>query len=71
MNQPHRTKELQQQTAKWLSTPGSIDLSNIELLRDILRWHEYRYYVQNDPLISDAEYDSLYTILQKQFNKKI
>ena len=65
MNQPHRTKELQQQTAKWLSTPGSIDLSNIELLRDILRWHEYRYYVQNDPLISDAEYDSLYTILQK------
>ena len=65
MNQPHRTKELQQQTAQWLSTPGSIDLSNIELLRDILRWHEYRYYVQNDPLISDAEYDSLYTILQK------
>jgi DNA ligase (NAD+) len=65
MNQPHRTKELQQQTAKWLSTPGSIDLSNIELLRDILRWHEYRYYVQNDPLISDAEYDSLFTILQK------
>jgi DNA ligase (NAD+) len=65
MNQPHRTKELQQQTAKWLSTPGSIDLSNIELLRDILRWHEYRYYVQNDPLISDTEYDSLFSILQK------
>ena len=65
MNQPHRTKELQQQTAEWLLAPGSIHLSNIELLRDILRWHEYRYYVQNDPLISDAEYDSLYTILQK------
>jgi DNA ligase (NAD+) len=65
MNQPHRTKELQQQTAEWLSAPSSIDLSNIELLRDILRWHEYRYYVQNDPFISDAEYDSLYKILQK------
>ena len=65
MNQPHRTKELQQQTAEWLLAPSSIHLSNIELLRDILRWHEYRYYVQNDPLISDAEYDSLYTILQK------
>ena len=65
MNQPHRTKELQQQTAEWLLAPGSIHLSNIELLRDILRWHEYRYYVQNDPLISDAEYDSLYKILQK------
>ena len=65
MNQLHRTKELQQQTAEWLSAPSSIHLSNIELLRDILRWHEYRYYVQNDPLISDAEYDRLYTILQK------
>jgi DNA ligase (NAD+) len=65
MNQPHRTKELQQQTAEWLSALSSIDLSNIELLRDILRWHEYRYYVQNDPFISDAEYDSLYKILQK------
>ena len=65
MNQLHRTKELQQQTAKWLSAPGSIHLSNIELLRDILRWHEYRYYVQNDPLVSDAEYDSLFKILQK------
>ena len=65
MNQPHRTKELQQQTAEWLLAPSSIHLSNIEFLRDILRWHEYRYYVQNDPLISDAEYDSLYTILQK------
>ena len=65
MNQIHRTKELQQQTAEWLSAPGSIQLSDIELLRDILRWHENRYYVQNDPLISDAEYDSLFTILKK------
>ena len=65
MNQLHRTKELQQQTAEWLSAPDSIHLSNIELLRDILRWHEYRYYVQNDPLVSDAEYDSLFKILQK------
>lgn len=65
MNQLQRTKELQQQTAEWLSAPGSIQLTDIEDLRDILRWHEYRYYVQNDPLISDAEYDSLFKILQK------
>ena len=32
----------------------------VDTLRDILRFHEYRYYVQNDPLISDFEYDSLY-----------
>ena len=64
MNQLQRTKELHQQTSDWLSDLDSIQLSAIELLRDILRWHEYRYYVQNDPLISDAEYDSLFKILQ-------
>ncbi|WP_207497052.1 NAD-dependent DNA ligase LigA [Aridibaculum aurantiacum] len=37
----------------------------IEQLRDILRFHEYRYYVLNDPLISDAEYDQLYKLLEK------
>ena len=65
MNQLQSTKEFHQQTSSWLSNPGSIELSAIEQLRDILRWHEYRYYVQNDPLISDAEYDSLFKILQK------
>jgi DNA ligase (NAD+) len=65
MNQLQLTKELHQQSSNWLSNPGSIELSAIEQLRDILRWHEYRYYVQNDPLISDAEYDLLFKILQK------
>ena len=65
MNQLQLTKELHQQSYNWLSNPGSIELSAIEQLRDILRWHEYRYYVQNDPLISDAEYDVLFKILQK------
>ncbi|MGG9962075.1 NAD-dependent DNA ligase LigA [Ferruginibacter sp. SUN106] len=32
--------------------------------RNILRFHEYRYYVQNDPLISDFEYDTLYKKLE-------
>nr|HID12651.1 NAD-dependent DNA ligase LigA [Anaerolineae bacterium] len=32
---------------------------HIEDLRDQLRYHNYRYYVLNDPIISDAEYDAL------------
>ena len=64
------TKELQQLTKEWLT---SIDKNNTkepaidktEDLRNILRFHEYRYYVQTDPLISDAEYDSLYKLLEK------
>jgi DNA ligase (NAD+) len=31
-----------------------------ELLRDVLRFHEYRYYVLNAPLLSDYEYDILF-----------
>ena len=34
-------------------------------LRDVLRFHEYRYYILNDPLISDAEYDQLFKKLEK------
>ena len=34
-------------------------------LRKLLRFHEYRYYVLNDPLISDFEYDQLYKLLEK------
>ena len=40
-------------------------MDNIEELRNALRFHEYRYYVQNDPLVSDYEYDTLYKLLEK------
>jgi DNA ligase (NAD+) len=40
-------------------------LHHIVGLRDVLRFHEYRYYVLNDPLLSDAEYDQLYKALEK------
>jgi DNA ligase (NAD+) len=37
---------------------------DIEQLREALRFHEYRYYILNDPLVSDFEYDSLYKKLE-------
>jgi len=37
----------------------------IEKLRDALRHHEYRYYVLDQPEITDAEYDALIRELQK------
>ena len=62
-----QTIELQKSTEAWLAAastgkPGKADIGE---LRDCLRFHEYRYYVQNDPLISDFEYDSLYKLLEK------
>jgi DNA ligase (NAD+) len=37
----------------------------IELLRQQLQYHNYRYYVLDDPQISDAEYDQLMRRLQE------
>ncbi len=36
-----------------------------ETLRKVLRFHEHRYYVLNDPLIADGEYDQLYKLLER------
>lgn len=44
---------------------GSIAVSWIEELREVLKFHEYRYYIENDPLIADVEYDQLYKWLEK------
>ena len=37
----------------------------IERLREEIRYHDYRYYVLNEPEISDAEYDRLMRRLQE------
>ncbi len=41
----------------------------IEKLRTQIRDHNYRYYVLDDPLISDAEYDQLFRELQELESK--
>lgn len=43
----------------------SITDNQIQDLRDQLNDHNYRYYVLDDPLISDSEYDQLFRELQK------
>ncbi|MCO8242868.1 NAD-dependent DNA ligase LigA [Haladaptatus sp. AB643] len=35
------------------------------LLRQAIRHHDYRYYVENDPLIGDRTYDALFTRLRE------
>ena len=35
-------------------------MSKIEDLRSLLHYHNHRYYVLDDPEISDGEYDVLY-----------
>src|SRR2546423_6497885 len=60
------TKKLQQLTNGLLKEKDkNIPKNKIESLRDVLRFHEYRYYILNDPLISDFEYDQLFKALEK------
>ena len=61
-----RTKELQALTSGLLKKikAETISPKDIDELRQVLRFHENRYYILNDPLISDFEYDQLYKQLE-------
>jgi DNA ligase (NAD+) len=58
------TVRLQQESHELLKK-ASINIPDIEKLRDVLRFHEYRYYIMSDPLLSDKEYDTLYNALEE------
>lgn len=40
------------------------DPAQMQQLADILRWADWRYYVQSEPTLADVEYDKLYKKLQ-------
>lgn len=56
----HTSKELLKQIDN-----NDLNAINLELLKLVLRFNEYRYYVLTDPIISDFEYDQLFKLLQK------
>lgn len=62
MPDPHieQTHLLLQQAAE-----TGLSADQMERLREVLRFHEHRYYVLHDPLISDTEYDQLYKELER------
>ncbi len=61
------TQQLQKHSIGFIKKleTSAIDNNDIEVVRDVLRFHEYRYYILNDPLISDFEYDQLFKALEK------
>ncbi len=66
MYSKEETTKLQKATDSFLKEPEKgIAENKIENLRNVLRFHEYRYYILNDPLISDYEYDQLFKALEK------
>ena len=67
MYSAEQTRSLQKQTKHLLQAneKKAVPIKELESLRDVLRFHEHRYYILNDPLISDFEYDQLYKALEK------
>ncbi|MFV0607481.1 MAG: NAD-dependent DNA ligase LigA [Niabella sp.] len=65
-----QTIQLQQQTQYFFKNNLQIitNPEETEVLRNVLRFHEYRYYVLDDPLIADGEYDQLYKLLERTEN---
>lgn len=59
------TRDLQRLTQELIKKKDTLSLKDLGHLRNALRFHEYRYYILNDPLISDYEYDQLYKQLEK------
>jgi DNA ligase (NAD+) len=67
MYAPDQIQRMEKLTGELLSRTKtkSLDKDRLEDLRDVLRFHEYRYAILNDPLIADFEYDILYKELEK------
>jgi DNA ligase (NAD+) len=59
-----QTRNLQSRTNELLHRLPHLPASEVEVLRDVLRFHEYRYYVLDAPLVADYEYDQLYKALE-------
>ncbi len=69
---PERERELIEKTRELLKRIKTLkDLSIddarklAEELRDVIRFHDYKYYVQANPVISDYDYDKLFRALKE------
>jgi DNA ligase (NAD+) len=58
------TQQLQTLTKELMAALQHLSIQHIEPLRTVLKFHEHRYYVLNDPLLADVEYDQLYKGLE-------
>jgi DNA ligase (NAD+) len=67
MSNPQQTLQLQELNESLLKkqTQKGLNIKDLTSLRNVLVFHEYRYYILNDPLLSDTEYDTLYKSLEK------
>lgn len=61
-------KKLYELSKQYLDEQSAVRRQSVDVrlgdLRQLILYHEYRYYILNDPVISDYEYDQLYKQLE-------
>lgn len=55
-------KKFYQVSKDYIANPP--DKSNYQTLVDLMSFHEWKYYIQNDPILADNEYDLLFKSLE-------
>ncbi|MEO6914908.1 MAG: NAD-dependent DNA ligase LigA [Chitinophagaceae bacterium] len=65
MYSSQESKALQEKSRHFIKSATAPGIKEIGVLRDVLLFHEHRYYILDDPLITDFEYDQLYKTLEK------
>ena len=62
---PEQQRQYYARTKEYLASAVALPAAEqLAELRSLLRYHEWRYYVQNDPVLSDYDYDQLYKQLE-------
>jgi len=56
--------ELLSQSKKFIQS-NILKSSDIDLIKACIRYHEWKYYIQNNAVITDGEYDVLYNLLKQ------
>ncbi len=71
MYTPERERDLIELTRRILKDLDQIRRSDLKkaqeyapLLREVIRYHDYKYYIQASPVISDYEYDQIFRTLR-------
>ncbi len=65
MYTPHDEKRLYEQAKHLIKHDAATAEETITLLREVIVYADWKYYVQSDPVLADSEYDALFKKLKK------
>lgn len=64
MYKPQDEQRLFEQAKSLLAQSSGDDAQDIQLLKEVINYSDWKYYVQSEPVLADVEYDTLYKQLK-------